>query len=342
MSISETGSLDAPLVSVIIPVYNAEAYIAGSIQNVLNQTYPNIEIIVVNDGSTDQSLTVAKSFESNQVKVFSQTNKGASAARNYGLKEAKGVFIQFLDADDLLSTNKIEEQVKLLINNPQKLAICCSVHFLEGEDFLKKELGHCWFQEESDDPIDFLIKLYGGNAINERYGGMIQPNAWLAPMEIIREAGFWNEEITVDDDGEFFCRVLLASKGTRYAYNAVNYYRMHASGTNLSAQRSKKAMLSIFLSTQLKEKSLLAATTNALAKTAIARLYLDIAVSCYPSFYDLSKKAERKVAELGGCSSQYYLHTPIYKILTPLFGWKISALVAHYKNKLKASKFLSR
>ena len=342
MSETKQKTNNNPLVSVIIPLYNAEKYLAETIQNVLNQTYHPIEIIVIDDGSTDKSLSIAASYAGEKVKVFSQNNSGASAARNYGLREAKGDFIQFLDADDLLSANKIEEQVNLLANNPDKVAVCASIHFYEGEDYLSKQPFHAWYKEGTDDPADFLIKLYGGNAIDPKYGGMITVHSWLTPAYLINKAGFWNEELSVDDDGEFFCRVLLASKGIAYNYRALNYYRMHTKGANLSAQRNKSAMYSTFLSTQLKEKYLLSATTNAHARTAIARLYLDIAVSCYPSFYDLSKKAEIKVTELGGCSSRYYIHTPIYRIITPLLGWKTSALMAHYKNKLRGLNFFSR
>jgi glycosyltransferase involved in cell wall biosynthesis len=85
-----------PLVSIIIPVYNAASFINETINSALQQTWPNKEIIIVDDGSTDDSLILAKKFEGDIVKIFSQQNKGASAARNKGLAEAKGDYIQFL------------------------------------------------------------------------------------------------------------------------------------------------------------------------------------------------------------------------------------------------------
>src|SRR5580698_4662849 len=96
-----------PLVSIIIPSYNSENHLAETIKSALSQTWVNKEIIIIDDGSTDSSVQIAKGFESN-VKVLVQKNKGASAARNAGLKEAKGDYIQFLDSDDLLSPDKIE------------------------------------------------------------------------------------------------------------------------------------------------------------------------------------------------------------------------------------------
>lgn len=322
-----------PLVSVIIPLYNAEKYIAETIVNLLQQTYKNIEILIINDGSTDNSLSRALNYESDRVKIFSQINKGASSARNYGLKAAKGEFIQFLDADDLLSENKIEEQVKLLISNPNKVAVCSTIHFFDGELIKKKEIEHDWFYANFDNPIDFLIWLYGGYSNN---AGMIQPNSWLTPKHIIDKAGFWNEQLTVDDDGEFFCRVLLASKGTVYSPNAINYYRKFKKGNNLSSKKSKKAYESIFLSTSLKAEQLLSKNNSSNARKAFAQQYLEIAVMAFPEFLQLSRLAELKSRQLGNCKKKYYVHTPFYKITSFLFGWKFSAFISFIKLKLKS------
>ena len=99
--------MSQPLVSILIPCYNSEKWLAETLESALAQTWQNKEIIVVDDGSTDSSLEIAKTFESNKVKVLRQDNRGASAARNLGLTNAQGDFIQYLDADDLLSEDKI-------------------------------------------------------------------------------------------------------------------------------------------------------------------------------------------------------------------------------------------
>ena len=110
-----------PLVSVIIPLYNAEKYIAESIESVIKQTYSNIELIIVNDGSTDKSLEVAIKNERENIKIFNQPNRGASAARNFGFKQSKGEFIKFFDADDLMNPIMIEAQINLAIDNPYSI-----------------------------------------------------------------------------------------------------------------------------------------------------------------------------------------------------------------------------
>src|ERR1700712_1603509 len=199
--------LAQPLISIIIPVYNAEKFIAEAVTSAINQTYANKEVIIVDDGSTDNSLQIAKSFESAKVKVYSQQNKGASAARNKGLEVAKGDYIQFLDADDWLSNNKIEAQMEKLMISPGYIGLCGTIYFKEGTNPTKLSIKHEWIEEGSNAPVDFITKLYGGSLIGPPYGGMIQPNAWLTPREIIGKTGNWNEKLTLDDDGEFFCRV---------------------------------------------------------------------------------------------------------------------------------------
>ena len=246
-------SSNYPLVSVIIPVYNSEKYLGAAIENILSQRYTNIEILVIDDGSSDNSQSVARKFENKKVKIFAQTNKGASAARNNGLRQAKGEYIQFLDADDLLSSNKIEDQVKLLLENPAKIAICPTIHFFDGESLSEKAITDEWYYNSFNKPSDFLIKLYGGY---ENEGAMIQPNSWLTPKKIIDKAGFWDERLSLDDDGEFFCRVILASTGIVCSINAINYYRKFRDNNSLSAQVGDKAIKSALLSLELKQQHL--------------------------------------------------------------------------------------
>ncbi|PSB02890.1 glycosyltransferase family 2 protein [Merismopedia glauca] len=105
------------LVSVIIPVYNGDRYLKAAIESVLSQTYKSIEIIVVDDGSTDSSAEVAQSFTS-LVRYYFQPNSGSGAARNYGIELALGEFIAFLDADDLWLEDKLAIQIAAFNSNP--------------------------------------------------------------------------------------------------------------------------------------------------------------------------------------------------------------------------------
>ena len=110
--------MNRPLVSAVIPVYNCEQYLASAIESVLAQTYEPVEVIVVNDGSTDSSEEVARSY-SPRVRCCSQPNMGIGAARNRGVSLAKGSFFAFLDSDDLWTGDKIAAQMKALEENPE-------------------------------------------------------------------------------------------------------------------------------------------------------------------------------------------------------------------------------
>src|SRR4051812_10472186 len=100
-----------PLVSIVIPAYNAERWIAYTLQSAIGQTWPHKEIIVVDDGSTDRTGEIARRFASNEISVVSIPNQGAAAARNHGLHLSQGDYIQWLDADDVLAPDKIERQL---------------------------------------------------------------------------------------------------------------------------------------------------------------------------------------------------------------------------------------
>src|SRR5262245_59995325 len=102
-----------PLVSILIPAYNSEEWIAEALQSAIAQTWPKKEIIVVDDGSTDRTFDMARRFESREVKILRQPNQGAAGARNTAMSICQGDYIQCLDADDILEPNKVELQVRV-------------------------------------------------------------------------------------------------------------------------------------------------------------------------------------------------------------------------------------
>lgn len=321
-----------PLVSVIIPMYNAEKFISATIQNVLEQTYPNIELIVVDDGSRDNSLSVAKKFESKKVKILTQSNKGASAARNYGLREASGNFIQFLDADDLLSPNKIEEQTNLLLGNETVVAVCPTIHFFDGEDFSSKTISDEWYCNSFNNPVEFLIRLYGGY---ETEGAMIQPNSWLTPKKIIDRAGFWDERLSLDDDGEFFCRVILASTGIVCSVKAINYYRKFYSNQSLSSKTNAIAVQSALLSLELKQQHLSAFYNYESCRKAFARSYKRMAIQVYPQFKGVAEICVEKLKELGGTNHNVIIGGKGIELIKRIFGWKTARSLQYLSRKIK-------
>jgi glycosyltransferase involved in cell wall biosynthesis len=322
--------MDQPLVSIIIPAYNSEKYLAETISSALSQTWPNKEVILVDDGSTDGSLAVAKKFES--VKVFHQNNKGASAARNKGLKESKGEFIQFLDGDDLLSPDKIATQVDILQQNPGKIAACSTIHFengsLPGQG--TPTPGEDNFLFNDDDPAHFLVNFLGGF---KDVQAVIGVHTWLTPKSIIDKAGPWNEELTVDDDGEFFSRVILNSKGIIKTAGAGYYRKYKNQDESLSSQNNKKSLESIFKAILLKKDHLSAFNNSEAAERAINKHLTVLAVSVYPFHKELYKEIEKELEKYSGHHFMPSLGGKFINNFAKMFGWKTAIKLKVLLNK---------
>ena len=115
------------LISIIVPVYNVEDYLDKCINSIINQTYTNIEIIIINDGSTDNSYEICKSYKDKRIKLYSIKNKGLSGARNYGISKSKGKYLAFVDSDDYIEKDYIEVLYNNLIKEDADLS-CCSLY----------------------------------------------------------------------------------------------------------------------------------------------------------------------------------------------------------------------
>lgn len=121
------------LVSVIIPVYNVEKYIVKTVQSVLEQSYQNFELLIIDDGSTDKSLEICQNFTDSRIKIILQENRGPAAARNTGIRQAQGQYIAFLDADDIWLPTKLERHVHHLDNFPDVGVSYSYVAFINAE-----------------------------------------------------------------------------------------------------------------------------------------------------------------------------------------------------------------
>lgn len=305
----------SPLVSIIIPCYNAERWLAATLESALAQTWPAKEIIVINDGSRDASVAVARSYAGRGVQLIDQANHGASAARNRGLREARGEFIQFLDADDLLAPGKIAAQMALLAaRRPEGMLASCAWGRFQDDPVRAAFVDEVVFRDFA--ALDFLI-LAGET------GAMMHPSAWLVPRIVADRAGPWNETLSLNDDGEYFCRVLLASDGVAFCADpsAKSFYRSGLPGS-LSQQRSEQARSSQFHSVELIAAHLLAAEDSARIRQAVANHYQRFIHDFFPAPANLMRAAASRVAELGGSTLGAPPMGPRTKLLAALIGWK--------------------
>jgi PST family polysaccharide transporter len=312
----QAGDWD-PLVSILIPAYNAQEWIADTLRSALAQTWRRIEIIVVDDGSTDQTLATARRFESDRVRVVTQKNQGAAAARNHAFSLSRGDYIQWLDADDLLSPDKIARQMEALKPYRSKRVLLSSPWGMfmyrhhEGE-FIPTSL---WCDLP---PLEWLLRKMGGNVY-------MQTATWLVSRELTDAAGPWDPRLLSDDDGEYFCRVLLASEGVRFVPAAKVYYR----GPGLAFRslsyvgQSKRKLDALWLSMQLHIKYLRSLEESERVRAACLIYLQNWLLYFFPEMPDIVKAARELAGELGG-----HLTTPRlswkYSWMKTLFGWRVA------------------
>ena len=327
--------MTTPLVSILIPCHNSARWVGPAIASALGQPSVRLEVIAVDDGSTDGTLAELRRNESARVKVIATSNRGASASRNTALGAAQGRFIQFLDADDFLSPTKIGHQLKTLDDCDEVVSFGSATHFYDGEEPSAGMFHEARLSPQLQDPREFQIDLLGGNGV----GWMVQTGQWLTPRKIIERAGPWNEHISVDDDGEFFSRVVLNSKKVLPCPESLCYYRKFRIGKNLSARAfsSRQGAESLLASTRLKEAQLLGRTSDARATRAVARLYSNIAINSFPHFAEISLSASIAARRLG-----YRVSIPdgskLFRIVAMCVGWKLARRAQAQFRKERVSK----
>lgn len=260
--------MTTPIVSIIIPCYNKRAYVGAAVESALAQG-EGIEVIVIDDGSTDGSLDVVSQYKS-RIVLEVGPNRGGSAARNRGLALANGKFIQFLDADDLLPEGKIQSQLDLLLDAEEADIAFCPWSYFHDDGQIERSDDRCYWQSY-DSGLNLLIDMW-------TFGGFFPPHTWLMSRSIIDKAGFWDEALTGDDDGEFFARILVRSKGVHFVGGTYVLYRDPPEGA-VSRDTSLKSAHSFWAAfrhvateilTQRSDRGARRAVLSRLRKTAYA------------------------------------------------------------------------
>lgn len=301
-----------PLVSVCMPCYNAERYVAEALDSVLAQTYPNLEIIVVNDGSKDESAEVLERYRSKGVKVIHQENRGQCAAANRAYAEARGEYMKFFDADDILSPGFIEAQVKRLQGRTDAVASARWGRFYNDDlSTFRLNPEAVWRDMK---PEEWLVESW----INAR--AMMQCALWLIPRALLEKTGLWDDRLSLINDFEFFARVLCGAEKVLFCEEATLYYRSGLQGS-LSSEKSRKGYESQCESILLGTSYLLSQRSDARAKLACANTYQQAYYDFYPKHPDLCTKMDDRIRACGGSNLQ-----PAggrgFHILRQMFGWK--------------------
>lgn len=316
-----------PKVSIIIPAFNTEGFIISAIESVLNQSWQNIELVIVNDGSTDNTQEIIDYFVGKfPGKVISviQRNLGAAAARNAGLKIASGQYIQFLDADDILPADKIEKQLKILEKNPDCIVGCRWIRFRQSvSNTIGTEGPHESITKDMS-PLEWLLQYH-----------TMLIHAWLTPRDLIDRSGPWREDLSYNDDGEFMYRVIRQCRKVLYCPDTLVYYRTEQMATISNIYYQHKIKLrSFFESVFSYTKILLELEDSSRTREKVVKILQEAFCEFYPLSIPFKKQINRKIQELGGSKYVYHGSTRKEKLLIPIIGWKTVKITKHLIRQL--------
>jgi len=320
--------MNVPLVSILIPAYNAEWCIAESIQSALAQTWPHKEIIVVDDGSTDRTADIARQFASKNVKILSTENRGQSGAVNNAYRLCQGHYIQELDADDVLASDKIERQLAALRKcDSKRTLLSSSMAFFYYRNRNARFIHNSLCQDLSS--AEWLLRKMGQNL-------HMQNATWLVSRELAEAAGPWNEQLNYDQDGEYFVRLLVKSEGTRFVPGTGVYYRITGSNRVSHIGRSEKKKESLLLSMKLHVQYLRSLEESERVRKACLTYVQNWYGNFYPERPDLVSQLRDLAGELGGHLEPPHLRWK-YAWMKPLIGEKAAKSAQMTLPQLKSS-----
>lgn len=302
-------------VSILIPAFNADKWIRTCIESALAQSWPRKEIIVVDDGSRDSTLEIARSYASTNVHVTTQGNRGASAARNHALSLAQGDYIQWLDADDLLAPDKILRQ---LINaeSGQNSSILYSgawgrfYHCPERSKFSPTSL---W---QDLGPLDWLLRQAEENL-------WMAIDSWLVSRKLTEMAGPWNENLSLNDDGEYFCRVVSCAEWIRFVPESKCYVRRGNFGLSTTYNLTDKKLDSLSNSIFSHIRTLRNIEDSPRMRSACLTLLQRWSIYFHPERLDIMKRLTLLASEMDGQLKLPELKLK-YRLIQKVFGWHIA------------------
>ena len=313
-------------VSILIPAYNAGKSIEETIRSALAQTWEPKEIIVVDDRSVDRTLEIATKFASESVRVVTQQNEGASSARNKAFSISRGDYIQWLDADDLLSPDKIARQMEIADSLGNKRIL------------LSSSWGQFWYRTHRAkfipsslwcdlSPAEFLLRKMRDNVF-------MQTSTWLVSRELTEAAGPWDTSLSADDDGEYFCRVLLKSDGIRFVPESTVYYRYSGTAGLAYIGRSRAKLNSLWRSMHLHMTYLRSLEDSERVHSACCKYMQTNLIYFYPECLDVIEQ-QRQVANCLGGSLEIPCLSRKFSWIKYLLGWRLAAhaqlLLPHLK-----------
>ncbi len=252
-------------VSVIIPTYQTGRFIAQAIDSVLNQTFPVSEIIVVDDGSTDQTESILRGY-GDRIQVIRQMNQGPSAARNTGIRAAQGEFVAFLDADDYWSPDKLQKECSVIQSDPQLGLVFCDCVFFDNQGQWKKTS----FQ---------MAKPAKGWVYQDLFiQNFIPTIAVVARRICLAEIGWFDETFRCAEDYDYWIRLSKKWK-IDYVEEPLTYYRIHENQTSGNSRQLWTSVVKI-KNREISETPSL----NHLRQEILDQFYFNLMIRCAKAY----------------------------------------------------------
>jgi glycosyltransferase involved in cell wall biosynthesis len=259
--------MQRPTISVIIPIYNAAKYLNTAIKSVLNQTFVDFELLIIDDGSTDNTMEVAKAFDDRRIQYFYQSNQGKSQARNNGIYKSKGRFISFLDADDFYSKSKLKYLLDFLRNNPQIGCVAGGVRRISenGQIISEKKL--------QDNKLITIKDLLFGNSINVC--------STLIRSEHVKKIKGFDICLKRGEDWDFHYRLALSGCSIVVKKNIVCAYRFRQNAIDKTNDLYCRSMIEV--TKKMFENEALPDKLKKLKNHALSSTYLRLSARSYAS-----------------------------------------------------------
>lgn len=221
-------------ISVIIPIYNSEKYLERCLDSIVNQTYKNLEIILLNDGSTDKSEEICKRYSDKDERIIyiSKKNTGVSSTRNLGLEHVTGDYISFIDSDDFVELNMYEDLIELLEKNPKVDTILTDLTVVWNNEFIKSTKENKTFLLTRDEVFNNITKGY-------KFQGYSPTKLYNSKIVLDNNIKF-DEKIYMVEDLLFFVEYLNYTKYILYTNQSYYYYIKH--GDNVTLNYSPKRL----------------------------------------------------------------------------------------------------
>lgn len=232
---------NSPLVSVIIPCYNQGKYLTDAIESVLSQSHTNWECIIINDGSTDNTRDIALRYANahSKIKYIEQPNRGVSSARNLGLEEAKGNYIQFLDADDFITPEKLELQCKSLSNISGIRLSYCDYYYCDEND-IQKEILKGLFPSHKFIMSNPLMDM----AVRWEDDLSIPPHCFLFDARFFHEHHVrFDEELFNHEDWDCLMKILALNPVITFIDKKLSIYRVHRESLSKNREKMRKGFV---------------------------------------------------------------------------------------------------